>query len=146
MKTKQIILLAILIVVAIVAWYGYKQYTRKNTDLAYAKADVETTTTDLIKSFETNEKLANEKYLDKIIELTGEIKEINKDEKGYYTVVLGEENSMSSVRCSMDSAHQQNVLSVNQGDQVSVKGACTGFNADELLGSDVILNRCVLKK
>ncbi|MFI5188446.1 MAG: hypothetical protein ACHQF0_17065 [Chitinophagales bacterium] len=146
MKTKQKITLALLIMIAGTSWYGYKQYTRKNTDLAYAKADLEITSSNLIKSFETNEKLSNEKFLDKIIAVSGKVSEINKDEKGYYTLVLGEDSSMSSVRCCMDSVHQQTVFSLKSGDRVTIKGACTGFNADELLGSDVILNRCVVKK
>jgi hypothetical protein len=146
MSTKQKIFLGIAIIVAGAAWYGYAQYTRKNKDLAYTKSDVRITSGELIRSFEADEKLSNEKFLDRIISVEGRLKEINKDEKGYFTLVLGTTNSMSSVRCSMDSAHQQDIASIKPGGQIIIKGVCTGFNKDELLGSDVILNRGVIAK
>ena len=71
---------------------------------------------------------------------------MEKDESGHYTLILGEEGSMSSVRCSMDSTHQQAADELQINTEVIIKGACTGFNADQLLGSDVILNRCVIVK
>jgi hypothetical protein len=47
----------------------------------------------------------------------------------------------------MDSVHQQDAAKVSVGTSVTVRGACTGFNKDEMgLGSDVILNRCVIVK
>ena len=150
MSTKKKIYLgiaaAVLVGVLGVSWYGYKEYTRRNKDLSETKADLQISAADLIKTFEANEQQANAKYLDKIIAVTGNVKEVIKDEKGYYTVVLGEEGSMSSVRCSMDSIHQTEAGKLVAGKQVIVKGACTGFNADELLGSDVILNRSVIDK
>lgn len=144
MKTKQKIFVGIAVFFAVATWYGFKQYTRQNDDLAHATADVHITCTDLIRSFVTNEKLANQKFLDKIVAVTGKVKDINKDEKGYYTLVLGEENTMSSVRCSMDTVHARDIAVIKAGNQVTIRAACTGFNADDLLGSDVILNRGVL--
>jgi len=71
---------------------------------------------------------------------------VEKNGNGFYTVILGEEFLMSSVRCSMDSLHQMDVASLTTGTLVTMKGNCSGFNRDELLGSDVILNRCVIEK
>lgn len=144
MGSKKKILLILIVIIAGAAWYGYRQYNRKNIDLANTRPDMEISGANLIDSFEANEKLANEKYLDKIIAVRGRLKEINRDEKGFYTVVIGEENSMSTVRCSMDSAHQQDIPLMKTGNPIRIKGVCTGFNADELLGSDVILNRAVI--
>jgi hypothetical protein len=41
--------------------------------------------------------------------------------------------------------HNEETENLVSGSKVTVKGVCTGFNADELLGSDVILNRCSIK-
>jgi hypothetical protein len=43
----------------------------------------------------------------------------------------------------MDSASVKQAVNLQAGTNVIVKGVCTGFNADELVGSDVVLNRCV---
>ncbi|HEY6502975.1 MAG TPA: hypothetical protein VIZ28_03280 [Chitinophagaceae bacterium] len=146
MTKKRIILAAVAIAVISGGWYGYKEYTRKVKDLSKVKAQVQMRATDLITSFEKSEKEANVLYLDKVIAVTGKIKTVENDGKGSYSVVLGEENSMSSVRCSMDTTYQQDVASLPAGIVITIKGVCTGFNTDELLGSDVILNRCVVEK
>jgi len=129
------------------AWLGINEYNRTNKDISTVKADIKIPATDLIRQYENNDSLANKKYLGKIIEINGRVKDVKKDEAGYYTVVLGDTADMSSVRCSMDSVHQQDAASMPIGSSVTVRGACTGFNKDEMgLGSDVILNRCVIIK
>jgi len=145
MKKKRILLGFIAVAIIGGAWFGYNEYNRKVKDLADVKAQITMQTNDLINAFEKDEKTANAQYLDKIIAVKGSVKTIEKDDRGNYSIVLGDNSSMSSVRCSMDSVHAREVISINEGTEVVVKGACTGFNADELLGSDVILNRCVLE-
>ncbi|NJO25892.1 MAG: hypothetical protein HC867_09260 [Bacteroidia bacterium] len=76
----------------------------------------------------------------------GTIKMIEQDDGGDYSVYLGDTASMSSVRCSIDSVHKQEISTVKQWDNITVKGICAGFKADDLLGSDVLLVRCVLEK
>lgn len=146
MSTKKILLVAVALVVLVAGVYVYREYTRKNKDLSTVGADLTISSANLITSFENNEADANKKFLDKVIQVEGAVKEVAKDEKGYYTVVLGKTDEMSSVRCSMDSVHQAKAATIEKGAMISVKGICTGFNADELLGSDVILNRCVIVK
>ena len=147
MKKKKVIILAILAFgLAGGGWYAYSEYTRKVKDLTTVRADLDIKATELITAFEKNEAEANAAYLDKVIAVTGRVRSVEKNDRGQYAVILGENNSMSSVRCSMDSTHQADVLYIPEGSQISIKGACTGFNTDELLGSDVILNRSVLNK
>lgn len=147
MSRKKTILLIILIVVAGVAWYGYREFSRTNKDLGKVKPDITITSAALIGDYEANDSIANKKYLGKVVEVSGTVKEVNKDNGGYYTVVLGEAGSLSAVRCSMDTTHQADAAELAPGSSVMVRGACTGFNKDEMgLGSDVILNRCVIVK
>jgi hypothetical protein len=146
MKRKRTWLILIAVALAGGAWYGYKEYTRKVKDLVHVRAAFQLDATGLIRAFEQNEAAANTRYLDKIIAVNGKVKNIEKDEKGDYSIILGGEGSLSSVRCSMDATHRQDVTGLAAGTVITIKGACTGFNADELLGSDVILNRCVIKQ
>jgi hypothetical protein len=147
MSRKALIWLIILLVAAGVGLYAWKQYTRTNKDLLNVTADVTVTADGLVKEYETNDSAANKKYLGKIIEITGNIKKIEKDEKGYYTIVLGDTSTMSSVRCAMDSVHVNADDKLITGLVTTLRGACTGFNKDDMgLGSDVILNRCVIIK
>ena len=147
MKRKKIIIFsAIAVAILSGGWYGYSEYTRKVKDLSKVKAEVQMNAEKLIAAFEKNETEANAMYLDKIIAVKGNVKAVERNDMGHYSIVLGEQNSMSSIRCSMDSAHQEDIANLAVGTLITMKGACTGFNADELLGSDVILNRCVVQK
>lgn len=146
MKKKIIWIAIIAIILGGGALYAYAEYNRKVKDLSGVRAHVKLNAAALITAFETNEADANTRYLDKVIAVNGKVKTIEKDEKGFYSVVLGDTGSMSSVRCSMDSLHQQAAANLTAGVFVTVKGSCTGFNADDLLGSDVILNRCVVEE
>ena len=145
-KAKKITVVILLLILG-AGSYVYKEYNRKNKDLGNVAADLNIQATDLIKKFEKDEGEANKTFMSKkvfVIGVTGPVKEVVKDEKGYYTIVVGDTTTMSSVRCAMDSVHQEGALLVRTGDKLTIQGAITGFNKDELLGSDVILNRCVI--
>jgi hypothetical protein len=146
MNRKKIIGITLAVAIAGGGWYGYKEYTRKVKDLRHVNAQVRMKAPELLAEFGKDETGANALYLDKIIAVNGKVREVEKDDQGHFTVILGEEGSMSSVRCSMDSVHQDEIIDLTAGSIITMKGACTGFNADELLGADVILNRCVLEK
>lgn len=140
---KRTVLLIVLVIVIVLGFYGYREYFRQNKDLADVAPAVTITAPELIRAFESDSAGANKKYLGKIIAVSGVAKSIER-EAGSATIILGEQGSMSSVRCSMDTTHLKEVATVREGQSLTVKGECTGFNQDELLGSDVVLNRCVL--
>lgn len=147
MKRKNIlkyIVLPILLIIAAGALYIYKEYNRTQKDTSKLKPDYSVTASNLINEFESDEQTSNKKYWDKVIEVEGITKELVKDDKGFYTIVLGDSSIMSSVRCSIDSTHNIEIASIITGKKIKLKGICSGFNADELLGSDVILVRSVL--
>ncbi len=147
-KKRIIYILLVLLVIAIVGgFYGYKEFNRKNESLTDATPAFKVKSTDLISEFAADEKAANTKYLGKVVQVAGIVKKLDKDDKGFYTVVLGDTSSMSSVRCSVDSLFTAEITSVKPNAPVFMKGICTGYMADDLgIGADVILNRCVLVK
>lgn len=143
---KRILIFLLLIVVLASAWYGYKLYTGKVPSLTEVKTDASISAADLIAAFEKDSASANKQYLGKILEVSGNVKSIEKESA---TLSLGTADGNSSVRCSIDSAFVKNLESLNTGSTVTIKGNCTGFMPDETglgLGSDVVLNRCVFKK
>lgn len=144
MHRKKSLLIVILVVVAAGAIYGYKEFSRTNTNIASESSSYAITATKLIEEFTANDSLANRKYVGEIISVNGIVKDINKDERGYYTVTLGDTAGTSSVTCSIDSVYSGNAASVKPGGEVKIKGNCTGYNKDELLGLDIILNRCLI--
>ena len=148
MSRKRIIILAILVVMAGAAIYGWNEYHRKNEDLSGVKAAYAVNAVQLIGEFNQNDSAANARYLGKVVAVNGMVKGVEKDDEGKYTVVLGDTADMSSVRCAMDSAHATDATGLRRGQSVQVKGSFTGFKKDDtgLLGSDVELNRAVVVK
>ena len=140
---KKIILVVVLL--ALGGWYAYYQYNRKNKDLKDESADVVINAPALIKAFQQDTSAANRQYVDKIVAVTGTVKKIDADGNPV-VVFLGVPGEMSSVKCSMDSTHGEDYKAMKDGNNVTLKGKCTGGVTDDLFGTDVTLNYCVLQK
>ncbi len=142
-------LLIVMVLAAIAAGvYTCRVFNRKNPDVSKQKPAYEVQATDLIKEFNENDSSANKKYLGKIVSVKGQIKKIDHDEEGYYTIVLGDSTGLSSVLCAMDTTQKVDAANLNKVSSVKVKGFFIAFEKDEtgLLGSDVKLNRCIVEK
>ncbi len=148
MKKRTILFSFVGLLIAAGAYYGYTLYTKGNKDLTKVKPALTIDAEKLVQEFTSNETSANQKYLPKeeyIIDVTGTVKSINKDERGKMTLVLqASAEDMSSVQCAIDSTHVNDLAALSAGASARVRGVVTGFNSDELLGSDVFLSRCVL--
>jgi hypothetical protein len=146
-KNFKIVLVAVLVLGAAGGYYAYSEYNRRNPEMADVKAAFSLSNTEVLQAFETDLTKANQQYLEKVLEIGGPIKALEQDDKGFYTVVLGAEESMSAVRCVIDSLYTQQVATLKTGSMVRVRGLCVQYSADDMgLGSDLILNRCCLIK
>lgn len=148
MSRRTTIIIAVLLIIAAGAIWGYREFTRVPANLTELDADHTVDAISLIKEFTTNDTLADQKYRNAILAVQGQVKAIDSS-GSQYTVVMGDTSDLSSVRCSMDSKHFASLGSpLQRGQSITIKGAITGFTKDEtgLLGSDVELNRCVVQQ
>jgi tRNA_anti-like len=150
-RSKKIILFAIIAAVVGVGVYAYEEYNRTAKDIATIAPAFSVTSSAMIEEFTKNDSIANAKYLGKTIAVNGSLKNIDKDENGFYTLVLGDSTNSTSVRCSMDSAHNKEAIEFGdafKGVKINIKGICTGFSKDDtgLIGSDIMLNHGCINK
>lgn len=133
---KKVILLVLGLAV-IGAGVGYYMWNKPHKNLTNTKADVTLDAAALFNEFKADETAANAKYLDKVIAVSGKVKEVVNDE-GTVKVSLdtGDPNDFV-VRCELSTTTAHARTSFNQGEAVTFKGACSGFNFD------VLLNNCV---
>ncbi len=143
-KTILYALLVLFIAGASAAYYAYHEFYRQHDDISNVESAFDMEAVQLIREFTAAEQSANARYLGKALTVSGMVKSIDINE-GLYTVSLGNTTDLASVRCSLDSLHSNEAVSLQVGAQIAVKGYCSGFNADELLGSDVILSRCAIE-
>jgi hypothetical protein len=142
---RSIIIIFLLVLAGAAGWYAYREYNRKNADLSHTRPDFALSAVQLVREFETDDTTAARKFNGMIVEINGVVKNVETDDSGFFTVVMGDSTSLSSVRCSLDTAHKDEASLLSHGALATIRGACTGFNKDEMgLGSDVILNRCVV--
>lgn len=146
MSKKIIVWIAVPVLVLFLlgAYYGYREFNRKAPDTADLTPAYELTGTQLLETFQQDEKKANTLYLGKVLAVTGIIKSLSSDSTGVQTLVIGDTASLSSVRCIMNPETGSDAGPLAAGTRVTIKGICTGYNADDMgLGADVLLNRCV---
>lgn len=89
----------------------------------------------LVKAYQANEQAANLSYLDKPLEITGEITEVKQDQTGKTTLTLKSEDAFAGVFCTIISADHN----FKTGQLVTVKGICTGFLTDVVLKDAIVM-------
>lgn len=133
------IILGIVVLLAVVAIYAIYSINKPHKNIETAKEDIVITSPNLYSEFSENENKANEKYLDKLILISGIIDEISVDESKNVNLYLSVgSDSFGKVSCNFNSSDGAEALNYKQGMQVKVKGICTGYMMD------VVLNKCVV--
>ncbi|KAA3624091.1 MAG: hypothetical protein DWQ02_23520 [Bacteroidetes bacterium] len=115
---------------------GFYLFNKPHKNMNKAKADIKIEAPELFSAFESDELAANEKYLDKVVEVTGVVSEV-KQEDGIISVVLETEDLMFGVICQLDEYSESRKSDFKIGESVTLKGLCTGSLMD------VVLVRCV---
>jgi hypothetical protein len=146
MKKRKILIgtVIVLLAVLIASAYIYKEYNRKHADTATLNPDYVLSATALLNQFAHDSALSSRKYMDRLLQVSGVVKQVDSIDDRNLVMVLGDSSDRSAVRCNLDSVHQSVAMRIQAGQTITVKGVCSGYNQDELLGSDVILIRCAL--
>jgi tRNA_anti-like len=87
----------------------------------------------LFRAFLENESAANALYLNNVLDISGKIKSIEKNTEGKTVIVLETGDMMFGINCTMDGE-----FNLKEGDNVTVKGICTGYLADVVITQSVI--------
>lgn len=130
------IIIPILILGAIGIAIGFYMYNKPVQSLEKKKAEVMISASQLVTEYEADETAANEKYLGKVVEVSGKIADIVSEE-GKTKIQLETSNPMAMVICEMEDGSD---TGLNEGDEAKIKGLCSGYL------SDVILVQCVSEK
>lgn len=132
---KTVIVITAILVIA-VASAGYYFYNLKPKDLGKIKPDFYVTSAELQRSFEEDENVAISKYVDKVIEVSGEVSDIKRGENSTTNICLKTDNNFSSVICTLTSDVIPEEIRV--GSRIVIRGVCSGYLMD------VLLNNCVI--
>jgi hypothetical protein len=134
-RKARYIFVTILIVVSISAISGYRMWNRAPDKVEDIDA-IPVSSTALVKEFSVNETDANQKYLNKALEVTGTVSGIEKNQDGGNMLIINGDDPMMSVQCAM----RDRGVAVENGKIVTIKGF---YSASSMLG--VSLTDCVIK-
>lgn len=137
MKTSyKIALFAVFFLALAGILFGLYMFNLQSADLKKADPDFRISATDFQKSFENNESDANTTYLNKIIEVTGNIESLKPGEGKAISISLKTDNPLSNVICTFQAT--PDTSAIKPGDRVTIRGEYSGFLMD------ILLNNCVI--
>ncbi|MEO0471943.1 MAG: hypothetical protein AAF206_20115 [Bacteroidota bacterium] len=139
MKKQSTRIIGIILILGLAAAaIGGTMYFKPHADVNQLDAEFQMSVPEVLAAFSEDENSANQKYVDKIIEVKGTVAEINETGDGGVVVSLREDGEMLGVNCAFQPADAGKAQKLAVGTQVSIKGFCSGMLMD------VNLNRCVL--
>ena len=131
-------LYSILFVIVLLGMICIYIFLKPEKNLLKLKPDYKLTVIELFNEYSTNEEAANTKFLGKIIQVNGTIREINTEDSIYTIVILETEDVFSGVNCVLSDRYASKRKDISTGSEATIKGECSGMLID------VVLNNCVL--
>lgn len=136
---KALIIVLVVIIVILFAAYLYF-INMPDKSVLKLKPDFQITASALTQEYESEPEMSDKKYIDKIIEVTGTITEISKDQNDSFVFILKQEESETGVLCTLSQENDKKASSYKTGDKVTIRGTCSGMLFE------VVLNKCAIVK
>ncbi len=130
MSKKNKIIFTVFVILSLVVFVGYQYIYKEHRDISSEEAKFEITTNSLKSEYSLNSEIANQKFLDKTIIITGALTSIDFENK---TLVIDEKVTCNTVEN----------IDVKIGFNLKVKGRFIGY--DELL-DEFRLDECTIIK
>lgn len=138
LKRRTILWLGLLLPVLAGAGWAYHLYVKPHQSVSGATTDFIISADSLYRQYQADERTANQKYLGKVIEVSGRLAEI--EHSGASEIwILSPQAGGGGINCQLFGGTKVDP-EPRSGDSVTVKGRCTGFLMD------VNLADCVLRK
>jgi hypothetical protein len=139
-KLKRNILIFFIAIAVIAGVTGYMIWNKPHRNVKDATA-IKISAVDLYKIFTTDSASANSKYVNTVVVISGEVKQVSLNQQNQQIILLKTQTPDASVNCTMEG----NKNNIKAGDTISVKGICSGYiNGDMGLAGDVFLIRCYI--
>ncbi|UOB18117.1 OB-fold putative lipoprotein [Abyssalbus ytuae] len=138
-KKHIIIAISIIIVIGLGGYLATKMYNKPHINIAEASPDLILNSDEILTDFQSDETSANKKYLNQIIQVKGKVGHIGAA-NGNGVIVFNNNNisAQGSVICHILEGENNKIMQLKEGQDIIIKGVCTGYLMD------VILIRCVI--
>ena len=137
-----LILAGVGLITAALVWKFY--VNKPHEDIDSATPAYTLATEEIWKQYTDDSKKADSLYTGKVIELTGSLSRVDKNDSLVSVIFVMAADSMfgdKTISCQMYPKHNDEAASLAKGTQVKIKGYCTGYN-----DPDVKFNKCSIVK
>lgn len=105
------------------------------------KIELSIPATELFQAFEQDEAASNEKYMSKIIAVTGILQEMEEDRNGAPVLFLQTGEDFAGILCTLESSQKEKAAVLKMGDPVTVKGVCTGMLMEVVINKGILIDK-----
>ena len=142
---KKILVTGFILLLALGGIYWYVA-TEKFSDTKNVKADYTVNAIEFIREFLPTDSAANKKYTDKIVTVKGIVSEVEAADTTV-NIKFIDTVSGSYAIFAFQQQHITEAKTIKAGDQVSIKGSCSGGVFSQILGAESItFKRCTIDK
>jgi hypothetical protein len=140
---KKVGLFFLVFIIVAVGWIWYV-FNEKYADTTQITPAFSVTALDLIHEFEKNDSLANKKFAEKIMVVSGEVSEVEGVDSTV-NIKMADSTSGSYVIFAFQQQDKGLAEKVKLGDKVSIKGSCSGGAFSKILETEYItFKRCAI--
>ena len=124
--------------VATLAGFLIYSYNKPQRNVV-AETGLPITATELYTKFTSNEPQANQAYLNKVLQVSGQVLEVKNTSSAGRVVVLNTGDPMFGVACTLNKIDPASPP-VKPGEKITIKGICTGYLSDVVLTNSYLVN------
>ena len=110
-------------------------------DIHSAPTELTINASSLYADFETDETAANGTYAGKVMEVSGSLSAITKDDDGHYSLSLSADSPMGQIVCNLSPGEPKPPTETAIGQSITLKGVCTGYLFDVVLDNATIISQ-----
>lgn len=141
MKGRSLIWIILALVILGGGAFAYYQYTRPLKPLSEKEADLTIGAAALLDAFESDETSANAEYLGKIVEVSGQVMEVQQAPDSSLVIYLQAGDGLGVINCGVTPTDKTPALQgLKNGDAIVLRGMCDGYMTGM---SQVNLSRCI---
>jgi putative nucleic acid binding protein len=131
---KRTAFIVIILLLAGLAITVYLMYTHEMPDIVVKDPTYTLTAGEILLAFDADETVASRKYIDKIIQLSATVKQV--DTSGALT--LGENHKPGEIIMAIDPRHKKALAAVVEGAPITVQGVCSSYSKGQAAGDDLL--------
>ena len=135
-KTFKYLLIALGIIGLLIAVGLFSFYNAPKASVKEKAVDFTLSATELFQEYAENQAVADQKFIDQVMQVSGKIFEISTDQQGATVFLLSTSENDAGVLCTFELGEKNKIANKKIGDAITLKGVCTGMLME------VVLNRC----